>query len=79
MPPFVAFLTLTKYLQAQSILAPSVAIALVANLLNAAFNWLLIFKLELGFAGAPLATTASRWAQLLLLLGYLAAARRRLA
>ena len=65
MPP-VAFLTLTKYPQAQSILtltltltptlnpnpnhkclqaqaiAPSVAIALVANLLNAAFNWLLI-------------------------------------
>ena len=79
MPPFVAFLTLTKYLQAQSILAPSVVIALVANLLNAAFNWLLIFKLDLGFAGAPLATTASRWAQLLLLLGYLAAARRRLA
>jgi len=79
MPPFVAFLTLTKYLQAQNILAPSVAIALVANLLNAAFNWLLIFKLDLGFEGAPLATTASRWVQLLLLLGYLAAARRRLA
>ena len=47
--------------------------------MNAAFNWLLIFKLDLGFEGAPLATTASRWAQLLLLLGYLAAARRRLA
>ena len=35
-PPFVAFLTLTKYLQAQSILAPLVGIALVANLANAA-------------------------------------------
>merc|ERR1719356_1534223 len=71
MPPFVAFLTLTKYLQAQSILAPSVAIALVANLANAAFNWLFILRLGLGFRGAPLATTASRWVQLLLLLGYI--------
>lgn len=77
-PPFIAFLCLSKCLQAQNILAPAVYIALIANALNACLNWLLIYQLNLGLAGAPIATSLSRWVQLLLLLVYLIASRERL-
>lgn len=76
-PPFFAFLGLTKYLQAQSILAPSVWIALFANVLNVCLNWLLIYELDLGFEGAPVATSLSRWAQLLALVLYIYCSRSR--
>ena len=77
-PPFIAFLCLSKCLQAQHILAPAIYVALVANAFNVLANWLLIYKLGLGLAGAPIATSLSRWAQLLLLLGYLLRSRKRL-
>lgn len=77
-PPFIAFLCLSKCLQAQNILAPAVYIALLANVINAVFNWLLIHAMGLGIVGAPLATSFSRWAQLVLLLIYLYLARARL-
>jgi len=69
--PFFVFLGLTKYLQAQRILAPSVWIALFANVMNVGLNWLLIYHLDGGFEGAPIATSLSRWAQLLALIAYL--------
>ena len=74
-PPYIGFFWLTKLLQAQSIVAPAVWIALAANLLNGLFNYVLIFKLGLGLNGAPLATSLSRWVQLLLGVGYLLAHR----
>lgn len=74
--PFFWFLCLTKYLQAQGILAPSVVIGLAANLFNGAANWFLIYELDLGFRGAPMATSLSRWAQFLVLLGYVYVTRR---
>jgi len=78
-PPYLAFLSLAKHLQAQEVVLPLVAIAALANAANVAANWWLIHRLGLGLAGAPLATSLSRWAQLLLLLLYSAAARKRLA
>lgn len=75
--PHFAFIAMTKYLQAQSILAPAVWIALLANGINLFLNWLLIYALGLGFTGAPVATSLSRWAQFLCLLGYLAWSRPR--
>lgn len=77
-PPYMAFMTLQKHLQTQEILLPLVLIAMVANVANAAANWLLIYRWGLGLDGAPLATTLSRWLQLLLLCGYMASARARL-
>ena len=69
--PYVLFLALTKYLQTQGILTPSVAVGFVSNLFNAAVNYLLIFYWGLGFEGAPIATSIARWFQLLVLLGYM--------
>jgi MATE family multidrug resistance protein len=77
-PPFIAFLCLSKCLQAQNILAPAVYIALLANVLNCAVNWLLIHALGLGIDGAPLATSCSRWVQFVVLVCYLYGARERL-
>lgn len=69
--PFFGFIGTSKYLQAQNILAPAVWIALFANGMNVFLNWLLIYGLEFGFEGAPVATSLSRWAQFLCLLCYL--------
>jgi len=75
MLPFFGFIGASKYLQAQNILAPAVWIALLANGINIFLNWLLIYALDFGFEGAPVATTLSRWAQFLMLLCYLAYSR----
>ena len=77
-PPFVAFQVLTKILQAQNIVAPSVWVALIANVLNLLANWVFIHRLGLGLRGAPLATSASRWAQLVVLCAYVHSRRRQL-
>ena len=63
----------------QGIVAPSVWIALVSTLANALADWLLIFHFGYGIDGAPLATSVSRWIQLLLMLVYLARRRATLA
>jgi len=77
-PPLVAFVALTKHLQSQHILAPSVWIAAIANVINVAANYLLIFECGMGLRGAPLATSLSRWCQLGMMCTYLVRARRRL-
>jgi len=77
--PFVLFTALTKYLQSQGILYPSVAIAAVANVFNGLANYLLIEACGLGLRGAPLATSLCRWVQLAIMLVYLRHARERLA
>jgi MATE family multidrug resistance protein len=69
--PHFTFLCLTKYLQCQHILAPSVWIGVAANIVNVGLNYVFIFTLGLGFNGAPIATTLSRCCQLLMLLAYL--------
>lgn len=74
--PFFLFLCLTKYLQAQGILAPSVILGLAANVFNGVTNWVLIYKLGLGFRGAPMATSVSRWLQFWILLVYVYVTKR---
>ncbi|GLC56361.1 hypothetical protein PLESTB_001096400 [Pleodorina starrii] len=56
---------LTKYLQVQNIMLLPSLIAVAAFLLNIAFNAALVRTI--GFSGAPLATSLSRWAQFLML------------
>ena len=63
-PAFLGFTVLRSYLQGRSIVAPTLWVTLIANLLNVAFNWVLIHG-ELGFprlglTGAGIATGLTR-------------------
>jgi Na+-driven multidrug efflux pump len=51
--PLYWFRVLSKYLQTQNILAPSVFIGLFAVGKQALFSWTLVFKSGWGIAGAP--------------------------
>lgn len=70
--PFLGFVVLRQSLQAIGRLAPIVVTIIVANVLNAALNWVLIFghlgSPPLGVVGAAIATVVGRWAMLLLVL-----------
>jgi MATE family multidrug resistance protein len=72
MIPFLVFVVLRQSLQAIGRLAPIVVTIVIANLLNAALNWVLIFghwgAPPMGVAGAAIATVIGRWAMCLLLL-----------
>jgi MATE family multidrug resistance protein len=71
--PFFLFVVLRQSLQSMRVTAPILVAIIVANLGNALLNWMLIFghlgAPPLGVVGSALATTASRWALALLLLG----------
>lgn len=72
--PYYAFKVLTKYLQSQNILGPSVVIGVVANGMNALFNWGLIYRVGgtgLGLMGAAWATTLTRAVEFVLIGLYL--------
>ncbi|EFJ45163.1 hypothetical protein VOLCADRAFT_106116 [Volvox carteri f. nagariensis] len=56
---------LTKYLQVQNVMLQPSLIAVITFALNIAFNAALVHTI--GFRGAPLATSLSRWAQFLML------------
>jgi len=70
-PPFFVFWILVTYLQTQHILAPLVWIGLASNILNIILNYVFIFTCDLGFKGSPIATSVTRWVQLLMTLVYL--------
>lgn len=63
--PFFLFVVLRQTLQAMRVTAPIVLAIVLANLANAAINWVLIFghfgAPALGVAGSAWATTISRW------------------
>jgi len=70
--PFYVFVVLRQSLQALHLVRPILLCIVVANLLNVALNWLLIFGHlgfpALGVIGAAIATTIGRWLMALLLL-----------
>jgi len=70
--PFFVFIVFRQSLQAMRLTAPIVIAIVVANLVNAALNWLLIFGHygfpALGVEGSAWATTLSRWLLAVLLL-----------
>lgn len=68
--PYYLFKVLTKHLQTQNKLAPSVWIGILANLLNAFFNWALIFAAGWGLRGAPWATSLTRAFEFVLIVIY---------
>jgi MATE family multidrug resistance protein len=70
--PFFLFVVLRQSLQSLHLTAPIMISIVVANLVNAALNWVLIFghfgAPALGVIGSAWATTLSRWLLALLLL-----------
>jgi len=69
--PYYMFKVLTKYLQTQNHLAPVVWIGVLANVMNALFNWGLIFTANWGLMGAPWATSLTRLVEFLLIVAYM--------
>jgi MATE family multidrug resistance protein len=71
--PFYLFIVFRQTMQAMHRMAPIVVTAIVGNVANIAFNWMLVFG-HLGFpamgaVGSSWATAASRWVMALGLLG----------
>jgi MATE family multidrug resistance protein len=73
--PYFLFKVMSKYLQTQHILAPSTLIGLLANIINATFNWSLIYRAGWGIAGSPWATTLTRTTEFALICLYMAIKR----
>ncbi len=71
--PVFAFIVFRQTLQAKHRMRPIVLTIILANLLNAALDWILIYghwgMPPSGVAGAAWASTVSRWVMVLLLLG----------
>lgn len=72
--PFILFACYRQFLEGLSIPNPPMLIAILANLLNAFFNWIFIYG-NLGFNamgldGAGYATTITRWIMTIALLGF---------
>jgi len=68
--PYYVFKVLTKYLQTQNRVAPSVYIGLLANGFNVLVNWVFIYKLDMGLNGAPWATTLTRFMEMIFIISY---------
>uniref|UniRef100_A0ACD5WSZ0 Uncharacterized protein n=1 Tax=Avena sativa TaxID=4498 RepID=A0ACD5WSZ0_AVESA len=58
---YAANFPIQKFLQAQSIVAPSAYISAVTLLLHLALSWLVVYKLGLGLLGASLVLSLSWW------------------
>jgi MATE family multidrug resistance protein len=79
--PYYAFKVFTKHLQSQNKLVPSVIIGIIANGLNALFNWGLIYRVGgtgLGLMGAAWATTATRAVEFVLIGLYLVSQKNKM-
>ena len=71
--PFLAFVVLRQSLQAMKRMRVMLVVIVLANVLNAALNWVFIYghlgSPAMGAPGSAWATVASRWLMALLLLG----------
>lgn len=65
--PFLLFLAQRAYLQAAGVTRPIVLASVAGIVANAAGNWLLIFRLGLGVAGAGIASTVASTAMVVAL------------
>jgi MATE family multidrug resistance protein len=74
MPPIAIFMALRRYLQAMNLVGAFMVIVLLANVLNAFVNWVLVFGnlgfVALGAAGSAWATVASRSFMMIALAAY---------
>lgn len=72
-PAFIAFEATKKYLQAQGIMQASTYVLMIVSPINLVLNYALVYlpPFEMGFIGAPLATSFSYWLMLVLLICYI--------
>lgn len=70
-PSYIAFETGKRILQAQGLFREISYIILIVAPVNILINWLLVWKLELGFIGAPIGVVISRNLLALLLVLYI--------
>eukprot|EP00906_Rhabdomonas_costata_P034900 RCo049074 len=75
LPALIGLEAVSRFLRIQNITQPFLWVTVASLPLHILWCWLLIFRLGLGFVGGPLALTLTFWAQLVLLLGYLAVRR----
>ena len=59
-PGIVIFETGKRFLQAQGLFRATAYILLIASPLNVIMHWLLVWKVDLGFVGAPIAATITQ-------------------
>ncbi|EFY96622.2 Multi antimicrobial extrusion protein [Metarhizium robertsii ARSEF 23] len=71
LPGIVLFEAAKRLLQAQGLFRQTTYVLLVLAPINIFLNWLLVWKLELGFVGAPIAVALSRNLLALLLILYI--------
>lgn len=76
--PFYSFKVLSKYLQTQHVLGPLASIGIMANALNAFFNWSLIFQSGWRIVGSPWAMSLTRILECALVVGYMFCKRNTL-
>ncbi|KAI7899044.1 mate-domain-containing protein [Cokeromyces recurvatus] len=72
-PAFIAFEATKKFLQAQGIMQASTYVLMIVSPLNLVLNYTLVYlpPFQLGFMGAPLATSFSYWLMFILLVCYI--------
>ncbi|CAM9012663.1 unnamed protein product [Wickerhamomyces anomalus] len=70
MPGFILFECGKRFLQCQGVFHASTYVLLVCAPLNALLNWVLVWRFELGYIGAPIAITINYWLMPLGLLCY---------
>ncbi|XP_020594566.1 protein DETOXIFICATION 40-like, partial [Phalaenopsis equestris] len=73
---YAANFPIQKFLQAQSIVAPSAFISMATVLLHLVLSWLVVYKLGLGLLGASLVLSISWWIVVAAQFFYIATSRR---
>ncbi|KAK4393587.1 protein DETOXIFICATION 8 [Sesamum angolense] len=68
--PYAILQSLVRYLQTQSLILPMLWSSVAALLFHVPVCWALVFKLELGIAGAALTIGLSYWFNVFLILAY---------
>lgn len=70
MPASAVFECSKRYMQAQGLFTANTYVLLFAAPLNIFLNWLFVWKLELGYIGAPISAVITQWVMPLLLFLY---------
>ncbi|KAI8981408.1 mate-domain-containing protein [Pilobolus umbonatus] len=70
-PAYIAFEATKRYLQAQGIMHASTYSMLITAPINFVLNYMLVYTFNMGFIGAPIATSFSYWLMFMLLLLYI--------
>ncbi|CAK7224406.1 hypothetical protein SBRCBS47491_005540 [Sporothrix bragantina] len=70
MPASAVFECAKRYMQAQGLFTANTYVLFIAAPFNILLNWLFVWKLELGYIGAPISAVITQWMMPLLLLVY---------